>query len=302
MTIDKIAKYLYNTSMQTEQSVIYCDCAYTDTIDTQAKETVLRGLVQNKIPYKAVPDLCKLSADKDPRLREWTHQKNVHVIACFKRTVSCLFNYANAPVENNMITVYNMRTDTASAIIAQIKEHIDPAPDFTQPKLQKNSEWIPWFPVIDYDLCQSCKLCLNFCLFGVFAKTEQGRVFVKEPANCKTNCPACARVCPHSAIIFPKAKESPINGNTIDKTNAKTQEQPACINDLLNNNIYDMLRKRSNDHKRFSTEPKEKISIIKTLHDNLNIPLDVLQSLSSSDLSRIKTKTQNKIKGNISND
>ena len=32
--------------------------------------------------------------------------------------------------------------------------------------------------------------------------------------NCKNNCPACSRVCPAEAVIFPKYERSPINGGS----------------------------------------------------------------------------------------
>jgi NAD-dependent dihydropyrimidine dehydrogenase PreA subunit len=59
-----------------------------------------------------------------------------------------------------------------------------------------------------------CKKCLGFCLFGVYAM-DGVKVRVAHPRNCKNNCPACARVCPQAAIIFPKCKDSPINGDDV---------------------------------------------------------------------------------------
>jgi ferredoxin len=32
---------------------------------------------------------------------------------------------------------------------------------------------------------------------------EGGKVEVRNPDSCKTGCPACARICPQSAIMFP---------------------------------------------------------------------------------------------------
>jgi len=59
-----------------------------------------------------------------------------------------------------------------------------------------------WYPVLDYSRCSGCRQCLNFCLFGVYALRD-GRVTAVEPDNCKAGCPACARVCPAQAIMFP---------------------------------------------------------------------------------------------------
>lgn len=60
-----------------------------------------------------------------------------------------------------------------------------------------------WYPVIDFSRCNSCGQCAEFCLFGVFDLCGDGKPVVKNPANCKPGCPACARVCPAGAIIFP---------------------------------------------------------------------------------------------------
>jgi ferredoxin len=46
---------------------------------------------------------------------------------------------------------------------------------------------------------------------------EAGEITVKQPQNCKNNCPACARICPAKAVIFPKYEKSPINGGLEDE-------------------------------------------------------------------------------------
>lgn len=60
-----------------------------------------------------------------------------------------------------------------------------------------------WYPVIDYSRCTDCKECLEFCLFGVFDIDEENRVAASTPDACKPGCPACSRVCPNQAIMFP---------------------------------------------------------------------------------------------------
>lgn len=59
-----------------------------------------------------------------------------------------------------------------------------------------------WYPVLDKDRCTDCGHCLQFCLFGVYA-TVQGKVTAVHPQLCKSGCPACGRICPQSAIMFP---------------------------------------------------------------------------------------------------
>lgn len=69
-----------------------------------------------------------------------------------------------------------------------------------------------WYPVIDRDRCVGCRACLQFCLFGVYELDPDGQVLVARPDNCKPGCPACARICPEGAIIFPLCDEPAIAG------------------------------------------------------------------------------------------
>jgi hypothetical protein len=57
--------------------------------------------------------------------------------------------------------------------------------------------------VIDGSRCVQCQHCLQFCLFGVYELDAEGKVQVRNPDQCKPGCPACSRVCPQSAIMFP---------------------------------------------------------------------------------------------------
>jgi len=69
-----------------------------------------------------------------------------------------------------------------------------------------------WYPVIDYERCTNCLECIDFCLFGVYGVNDGDFIHVETQDNCKKGCPACSRVCPENAIIFPGHKTPAIAG------------------------------------------------------------------------------------------
>ena len=151
--------------------------------------------------------------------------------------------------------------------------------------------WKPWFPVIDYSRCTNCMQCLSFCLFDVYGVSEDNKIQVQNNDNCKTNCPACSRVCPEVAIMFPKYQGSPINGDEVNENEAKREKIKVDISSLLGGDIYSTLKDRSAAFKsRFSKErsadkalDERKKCLTKLVGDGF-IPADVLASLPSTDI------------------
>ena len=69
-------------------------------------------------------------------------------------------------------------------------------------------EKIPWFPIIDPDLCIGDQDCVNFCKNDVLAFDEDSfKVIVIKPYNCVVGCSACAQICPQETIKFPDKEE-----------------------------------------------------------------------------------------------
>ena len=73
-----------------------------------------------------------------------------------------------------------------------------------------------WYPVIDFSRCTNCMECIDFCLFGVYGVDTLETIVVEQADNCRKGCPACSRVCPQNAIIFPQHKTPAIAGAPVD--------------------------------------------------------------------------------------
>ncbi|HYF49574.1 MAG TPA: ferredoxin family protein [Planctomycetota bacterium] len=73
-----------------------------------------------------------------------------------------------------------------------------------------------WYPVIDYDQCTNCMECMDFCLFGVYGVDHDSILRTVQQDQCRADCPACARVCPVGAIIFPKYKTNQTIAGSMD--------------------------------------------------------------------------------------
>ena len=156
----------------------------------------------------------------------------------------------------------------------------------------RHGDWKPWFPVIDYDRCTNCMQCLSFCLFDVYGVDYEQQIQVQNNDNCKTNCPACSRVCPEAAIMFPKYKSGPINGDVVSDGDLNREKMKIDISALLGGDVYQMLRDRSmRAQSRFSKERDsgkalgERTKCLTKLaaEADIDIPLEVLQSLPSAE-------------------
>ena len=169
--------------------------------------------------------------------------------------------------------------------VLELVESVRGARPMNQP-----GRWKPWFPVIDYDRCTNCMQCLSFCLFDVYGVSSEGKIQVQNNDNCKTNCPACSRVCPEVAIMFPKYMHGPINGEPVSSEDVRREKMKVDISSLLGGDIYSKLRDRSAQAKsRFGKErssdkalEERKKCLVKLAGDGF-IPADVIENLPSPD-------------------
>ncbi len=238
--------------MSGKRTVLFCGCVNSDIIPVAVKRRVLAMLLANGVDVRAVGDLCGLAARHDPQFKELAAAGDVIVAACHPRAVRGLFMRVGADVAEVRIHVANMRSDDLDEVLQILFEGDPPEPaDETDlPAAEDLGGWPPWFPVIDYERCKNCKQCLEFCLFGVYETDADGRVTVVQPQNCKNKCPACARICPEAAIIFPKVNESPIDGAPIDDEEVARANIKVNVDKMLGDDIYAALAERKKKRNR----------------------------------------------------
>ena len=101
-------------------TLVYCHCQYAQVVPAEVKNAILKQLADSGQPFEAVPDLCELSARRDPALARIVAAGPVKIAACFPRAVKWLFHSAGAPLTPENTEVINMRTcsaEDASALL-----------------------------------------------------------------------------------------------------------------------------------------------------------------------------------------
>jgi hypothetical protein len=101
--------------MSTTPRILYCHCAFARVVPADVKSGVLTRLAASNVEFEAVPDLCEMSARRDPRLAELAAPGAHRIAACFPRAVRGLFEAAGSPLPEST-EILNMRTESADRI------------------------------------------------------------------------------------------------------------------------------------------------------------------------------------------
>jgi hypothetical protein len=122
--------------MQELPQILYCHCAYAQVISQGVKHKVLEELTAAEVDFEAVPDLCEMSARRDPLLKEIARQPHLRIAACYPRAVMGLFTAAACPLPENGPEIINMRVlngeEAASVLLGETRsESTSPAKGVT---------------------------------------------------------------------------------------------------------------------------------------------------------------------------
>lgn len=220
--------------MSTNKNITICTCSSRSFISPAevAKLTVV--LRNNGYDVTLHPDLCEMAQNKSCEL-----QKITSVVGCHTRAMRSIFVAGEAEVPN----IIELRGRTAYQVMQDMGIEVDNYDSNIVNTILEEIKAFPvkvatdaWYPVIDRDKCINCGKCHDFCLFGVYTLTD-GVVEVTAPQNCKNNCPACARVCPVGAVIFPKYEKAPINGGEMAEDGAIKLDMESMYADALRSRL-----------------------------------------------------------------
>jgi hypothetical protein len=93
-------------------STLYCRCAYAQVVPEPVKNARLEELCASGEDFLAVPDLCEMAANRDPRLAEFAATEGLRIVACHPRAVKGLFTQAGCPLPASA-EIINMREGAA---------------------------------------------------------------------------------------------------------------------------------------------------------------------------------------------
>jgi NAD-dependent dihydropyrimidine dehydrogenase PreA subunit len=196
--------------------------------------------LQNKnVEIIEIEDLCNEAVSGSPEIKKLL--KDSYIIACSEKAIKAILSYLE--IDTNL-GIKGILTETPDAISKYIDDEFSEGTSRHETISGSDS----WNPFIDKNLCNNCGQCYEFCIFKVYSKDDNGNVLIANPEACKDNCPACARLCPQNAIVFPKHPEPSING-------AKDRvDPPANTKKVFENDIYKAIAQRQKRNKIFKDD------------------------------------------------
>jgi NAD-dependent dihydropyrimidine dehydrogenase PreA subunit len=227
------------------KKILFCNCE-GDRITADRLQSIKENLKQVKADILWVSDLCRLTVTGSDELVAFFSEGNEYlIIGCYSRTLKLLLESSLNGKDKIPVTLLNFVESDNEQLYHKIEAFCaDSQQENCIREIITPNEWPSWFPIIDYSRCTACGQCAVFCLFGVYDKSEK-RVSVVNPRGCKNNCPACARICPHTAIIFPKYKHGgAISGSEEIDELAEQKRQVMDMESILGSDIYSALEQR----------------------------------------------------------
>ena len=168
-------------------SVVLCDGATSGRMPADRAYEIIRVLLERGYSVRRVDSLEGARAGRLP------------AIAVFDRRPDVL--------PPDLAARASSLVDAGNASPVEVADQVDRA---ARPNGHARPAWKPWFPVIDSgSLHQLHAVPELLPVRRLRRHFRRARLRSSIRANCKTDCPACSRVCPEVAIVFPKYRSGP---------------------------------------------------------------------------------------------
>lgn len=234
-----------------EYRIAVCSCRGQREVDKD-RDGIIGFLREKSVPHVLIDDLCGAAAtDAESIRRLFNTETETLLIACGGRPVSLALGFAGVTAEIlkniRILDRYSgdgesLRREILDFVAKTDNDVVDNMVDNV--RIESESGWKSWYPLVDYSRCSGCGQCAQFCLFGVYEQTADG-VRVVNPQGCKDQCPACARLCPEAAIVFPKyTGGGAIGGSEIIDEAAEKERILRDTGEIAGNDIYRTLKER----------------------------------------------------------
>jgi ferredoxin len=209
--------------MENNSCVLFCQCGAGLISENESKK-LKDGLKSLNVAVYELNDLCAMSLSEKEVLGNFgSKYSRIIVLACYPRAVNNMLKQEEVGLAE--IEVINFRNLPAERILSRLSEDFKIPNGTAVYSVYKSNLTVPaWYPVVDHSLCTICGKCASFCLFGVY-RFDRKSLKVVNPLSCKNNCPACARVCPASAIIFPRFAEKSVIAGAEPGEVSKSEER-----------------------------------------------------------------------------
>jgi heterodisulfide reductase subunit A-like polyferredoxin len=217
--------------------IIYCNCG-AGIFSGIESDRLAEALQKFDADLFELHDLCALTIHEKEQLSAIASQYDHKiVIACYPRTVKYLF--LQNKIDFGRYTVMNFRGMQADQMVEELTSRFGVNAGNAVHKVVVSQLKVPaWYPVIDEERCTLCGQCSRFCLFGVY-HFDKKQLKVVNPLACKNNCPACGRICPESAVIFPRLPENSV------LSGADPGENRVPADPLDNGLLFEKLKERN---------------------------------------------------------
>lgn len=211
--------------------VTICACTSRSFIDKEKVAGIAAAMKNKGYNVTVEADLCRKVMEVSLDMQDIAGGT---ILACYPRAIRSHLNWLGLEAGN----IIDIRSNSCEDVLSQFEiKALQDIQDVSE--LRQEIEGYPvengtdaWYPVLDKTRCIECGKCHDFCLFGVYT-VENKQVRVVKPQNCKNNCPACARICPSKAVIFPKYEKSPINGGLQEEEQFNPNEMDTMYRERL---------------------------------------------------------------------